>query len=198
MSTIQGFQVFSPIGFVNYPCKYTNLCRECESCDVSQSAGYFDRDNTDIISFYSRDYVNGMFIDLQKVSVVQHIYITKIVLIIFFALTVRKSMESVVPIVRSDNHIESILRREDQSITNILDLFIKSNSGIHVMRAIEPNLRLGRIIKNYLNVTSSVPRCEFWDTVESEKCLRIASRKQIGDALIKYQSKQSDNANVKE
>lgn len=59
MSTIQGFQVFSPIGFVNYPCKYTKLCRECESCDVSQSAGYFDRDNSDVISFYSRDYVNG-------------------------------------------------------------------------------------------------------------------------------------------
>lgn len=61
MNTIQGFQVFSPIGFVNYPCKYTNLCRECESCDVSQSAGYFDRDNYDIISFYSRDYVNSKY-----------------------------------------------------------------------------------------------------------------------------------------
>lgn len=59
MNTIQGFQVFSPIGFVNYPCKFTNLCRECDSCDVSQSAGYFDHDNFDIISFYSRDYVNG-------------------------------------------------------------------------------------------------------------------------------------------
>lgn len=59
MNTVQGFQVFSPIGFVNYPCKYTNLCKECDSCDVSQSAGYFDRENTDIISFYSRDYVDG-------------------------------------------------------------------------------------------------------------------------------------------
>lgn len=105
-------------------------------------------------------------------------------------------MESLVPIVRSDNHIESILHREDQSITNILDLFIKSNSGIHVMRAIEPNLRLGRIIKNHLNTTNSIPRCEFWDTDQSSKCLRIASRKQIGDALIKYQSKPSDNINI--
>lgn len=59
MNTIQGFQVFSPIGFANYPCKYTKLCRECETCDVSQSAGYFDQENADIISFYSRDYVNG-------------------------------------------------------------------------------------------------------------------------------------------
>lgn len=95
-------------------------------------------------------------------------------------------MESLVPIVRSDNHIESIVHREDQSIVNILDLFIKSNSGIHVMRAIEPNLRLGRIIRNYLNVSNSVPQCELWDTDQSFKCLHIASRKQIGDALIKY------------
>lgn len=114
-----------------------------------------------------------------------------------FLFTVRKSMESLVPIVRSDNHIESILHREDQSIMNILDLFIKSNSGIHVMRAIEPNLRLGRILKSHLNTTNSVPRCEFWDTDQNSKCLRIASRKQIGDALIKYQSKSSDNVIIK-
>lgn len=105
-------------------------------------------------------------------------------------------MESMVPIVRNDNLIDSILQREDQSIRNILDLFIKSNSGIHVMRAIEPNLRLGRIVKNYLNATNVVPQCELWDTDQSSKCVRIASRKQIGDALIKYQSKQSDTVNI--
>lgn len=59
MSTIQGFQVFSPIGFMMYPCKLANLCRECEGCDVSQATGYFDKDNNDIISFYSRDYIEG-------------------------------------------------------------------------------------------------------------------------------------------
>lgn len=104
-------------------------------------------------------------------------------------------MESLVPIVRSDNYIETILHRDDQSIKNVLDLFIKSNTGIHVMRAIEPSLRLGRFIKNYLNETNSIPRCAFWDTDQSAKCLRIASRKQIGDALIKFQNKQIDNVN---
>lgn len=107
--------------------------------------------------------------------------------------TVRKSLESLVPIVRSDNHIENILHRDDQSITNILDLFIKSKSGIHVMRAIEPNLRFGRTIKNYLNESNPIPACEFWDTDQNSKCLRIASRKQIGDVLVKYQNKQSDH-----
>lgn len=59
MNTIQGFQIYSPIGFMMYPCKFTRLCRECESCDVSQSSGYFDRFNYDVTSFYSRDYVEG-------------------------------------------------------------------------------------------------------------------------------------------
>lgn len=59
MNTIQGFQVYSPIGFMQYPCKFTTMCNACETCDVSQSSGYFDRHNYDVISFYSRDYVEG-------------------------------------------------------------------------------------------------------------------------------------------
>lgn len=65
MNTIQGFQVFSPIGFMNYPCAYTNLCKECESCDVSQSGGYFDKHNYDVVSFYSRDYVDGKDVEFN-------------------------------------------------------------------------------------------------------------------------------------
>lgn len=101
----------------------------------------------------------------------------------------RKSLERFVPIVRTDNDIASIIHREDQSITNILDFFVKSNSNIHVMRAIEPNIRFGRIVRNYLNSTKSVPQCDLWQTDDSSKCVRIASRKQIGDALIKFEDK---------
>lgn len=61
MNTIQGFQIFSPIGFMQFPCKETGLCSICENCDVSQSSGYFDQKNYDVISFYSRDYVDGEF-----------------------------------------------------------------------------------------------------------------------------------------
>lgn len=59
MNTIQGFQIFSPIAFMQYPCKHTKLCNACDNCDVGQSSGYFDRRNYDVISFYSRDYVEG-------------------------------------------------------------------------------------------------------------------------------------------
>lgn len=113
--------------------------------------------------------------------------------LLFYFFAVRKSMERFVPIVRFDNQIENLLNRDDQSIANILDLFMKSNSGIHIMRAIEPNIRFGRILRNYLNVTNSIPKCEFWNTDKATKCIRIASRKHLGDAIIKFQSKQSDN-----
>lgn len=60
MNTIQGFQIYSPIGFVHYPCNLANFCKECDTCDVSQGGGYFDKENSDVISFYSRDYVKGI------------------------------------------------------------------------------------------------------------------------------------------
>lgn len=59
MNTIEGFQVFSPVAFRTFPCKWTGLCKECDTCDVSSSSGYFDRHNTDVVSFYSQDYVDG-------------------------------------------------------------------------------------------------------------------------------------------
>lgn len=71
MNTIQGFQVFSPIGFQSYPCLYTGLCRECPTCDVGQHLGYFDRQNVDVISFYSRDYVEGMLVGDWRVVYVE-------------------------------------------------------------------------------------------------------------------------------
>lgn len=93
------------------------------------------------------------------------------------------------PIVRADSDIEQIFQRDDQSITNILDVFVKADSDIHVMRAIEPNIRFGRAIKNHLSMAKAMPVCDLWDTVDSEKCIRIASKKQIGDAVIRFESK---------
>lgn len=62
MNAIQGFQVFSPIGFVMYPCNMANFCKVCESCDVSQASGYFDQYNSDVVAFYGRDYVEGKLV----------------------------------------------------------------------------------------------------------------------------------------
>lgn len=104
----------------------------------------------------------------------------------------RKALEQLVPIVRGDNDIDSILERADQSIKSIIDLFIKANTGIHVMRAIEPNLRFrSAAIQNLMQSSPYIPHCEYWDSDQSGKCIRIASQKQIGAAIIKYTTENS-------
>lgn len=67
MNTIQSFQIYSPVGFTNYPCKFTSFCKECDACDVSQASGYFDMHNFDVLAFYGKDYVDGKrtFIGLE-------------------------------------------------------------------------------------------------------------------------------------
>uniref|UniRef100_A0AAG5DVZ9 Hexosyltransferase n=1 Tax=Anopheles atroparvus TaxID=41427 RepID=A0AAG5DVZ9_ANOAO len=174
MNTIQGFQVFSPIGFMMYPCEWTGLCKPCENCDVGQGSGYFDRANYDVVSFYSNDYVAA-----------------------------RKQLEPALPIVRSDRDIPNLLLNDsvphgfDATITSILDLFARSDSKIHVLRAIEPNLRFGRAISNFLaNDTHgerfSKLRCPEEDR---QRCIRIASKKQIGDVFVQN-TKQYENREV--
>uniref|UniRef100_A0A182SW67 Hexosyltransferase n=1 Tax=Anopheles maculatus TaxID=74869 RepID=A0A182SW67_9DIPT len=175
MNTIQGFQVYSPIGFMMYPCEWTGLCKPCENCDVGQSSGYFDRANYDVVSFYSNDYV--------------------------FA---RKQLEQLLPIVRNDRDIVNLLSTNStqpitsSTITNIIDLFTLSNSKIHVLRAIEPNLRYGRSIANFLSndpYGEQFAKLHCSEEAERRQCIRIASKKQIGDVFVQY-SKQFENREV--
>ncbi|XP_055911930.1 chondroitin sulfate glucuronyltransferase [Eupeodes corollae] len=197
MNTIQGFQVYSPIGFMMYPCKFAHFCKECETCDVSQSAGYFDRWNYDVISFYSKDYVEA-----------------------------RKKLQDTVPIVHNDNDIELLLNRADKTINTILDIFVGAQLPIHILRGVEPNLRYGTAIKNFLETTSDIPKCPAYsleinnsnkiqnnnvnnysneiplrsdnlsssNSLSSRKCIHLASRKQIGDSIIRFEDK-SINSN---
>lgn len=104
-------------------------------------------------------------------------------------LAARKMIQQTVPIVHNDNDIELIINRFDQSVNNIMDMFIKSKLSIHILRAIEPNLRFGGSIKNYISkVANILPSCQYRNHTEnSSKCIRLASRKQIGDALIKFE-----------
>ncbi|XP_052861814.1 chondroitin sulfate synthase 2 [Anopheles cruzii] len=165
MNTIQGFQVFSPIGFMMYPCEWTRLCKLCENCDVGQSIGYFDRSNYDVVSFYSNDYVAS-----------------------------RKEMESVLPIVRTDRDIINLLdlntTKTDSrgTIANIVELFTRAGSKIHVLRAIDPNLRFGNSMNNFLANDPYAERISKLRCTANDKqqCVRIASKKQIGDLLMQY------------
>jgi Chondroitin N-acetylgalactosaminyltransferase len=160
MNTIQGFQVFSPIGFMMYPCRFTGLCKECSTCDVGQSSGYFDRKNYDVVSFYSRDYVDA-----------------------------RKRMESEIPIVHNDHDIVGLMNRTSASMNvRIVDLFLQPDMPVHVLRAVEPNLRLGLALQSHLDQQQAgnvhIPVCQYRNTANYEQCIKYGSRKQIGEAIV--------------
>lgn len=105
---------------------------------------------------------------------------------IIFPFPARKLLESQVPIVRTDGDIELLVNRRDKSVQNILDMFLKANVPLHVLRAIEPNLRFGAAVRELIAKTKEAPICPYWNTDGADQCVHIFSRKQIGDVLIKF------------
>ncbi|TDG41640.1 hypothetical protein AWZ03_011938 [Drosophila navojoa] len=164
MNTIQGFQVYAPIGFQLYPCNWAHFCKECDTCDISQSSGYFDRQNQDVIAFYSRDYVQA-----------------------------RKLLDPLgLPIMRSDLDIDQLLlatsKPRTSKIESILDMFVAAQHTVHILRAVEPHLRFGLDVRNHLARGGSLPPT-LPQSCGGQHCIHLASRKQIGDAIIRYEDK---------
>lgn len=88
-------------------------------------------------------------------------------------------------IIRSDKDILDILKRSDSSIKSVLDVFVRAKTSVHVLRAVEPNLRFGEQVANYLAKHPSMPQCPAAnDDREWRKCARVASKKQFGEILI--------------
>lgn len=61
-------------------------------------------------------------------------------------------------------------------------MFVKSQNPVHLLRAVEPTLRLGQGISKYIEKYSekTFPKCLH----SEEKCVNLASRKQIGEMVI--------------
>ena len=125
--------------------------------------------------------------------------------------TARKSLETILPITRSDTDIEQLLQRAPKNLNTILDMFVAAKLPIHILRGVEPNLRFGVSIRNFIESISNmadIPQCMAPGDINNEnadlnaqerwgesamgskrKCIHLASRKQIGDALIRYEDK---------
>ena len=59
MSTMQGVQVFSPVPFSQYHPDVIEDLHTYEKLDVNRNTGHFDPYNTEHISFYVSDYLEG-------------------------------------------------------------------------------------------------------------------------------------------
>ena len=88
------------------------------------------------------------------------------------------------PIIRSDKDIPELWSRADKSINTVLDVFVKAQTTVHVLRAVEPNLRFGEQLANHLKRAKELPVCPK-GAKEKGKCARVASKKQFGEILIK-------------
>lgn len=102
--------------------------------------------------------------------------------------TARKKLEAFVPIVRKDADIVNLQSRQYKDIHRVLDIFIRAQTSVHLLRAVEPTLRFGigleKFLHNISGQSQSLPKCEFLNTSMDWKCINLASRRQLGEAIV--------------
>lgn len=101
--------------------------------------------------------------------------------------------------VKKDRDIELLMNLPEQDpsdkIDGIIDIFLKSPQTIHILRAIEPNLRTGTAFLNHLLATGDTPQCYAENSPFSNKCRRIGSKKQLSEAIAQYEDEVLNGAN---
>jgi hypothetical protein len=57
---------------------------------------------------------------------------------------------------------------------------------VHLLRATEPTLRFGKRLAEFLEVNDDepLPKCEYLNTSMDWKCVNLASRKQLAEAVV--------------
>lgn len=99
----------------------------------------------------------------------------------------RKKLEPFVPIIRKDTDIVNLLSRQYQEVNRVLDVFLRAQTSVHLLRAVEPTLRFGMGLEKFLekrNPDESLPKCEYQNTSMDFKCVNLASRRQLSEAVV--------------
>ncbi|XP_058800240.1 chondroitin sulfate synthase 2 isoform X2 [Phymastichus coffea] len=157
MNTISQWQVFSPIPFVQY---HPDVIRYNENkhveFDIIQQHGRYDEHNYDFVSFYTKDY-----------------------------LTVRKSIENLVPSVRTDKDIASIIKlSQTVSIGSIFEMFV-AFSNFNAFRAVEPALKLKYRDLNCIGTRNNITL----DTCIKQRNLQLGTRSQLTRLIFDYKER---------
>jgi chondroitin polymerizing factor len=110
-----------------------------------------------------------------------------------FTILARKKLEPYVPIIRKDADIINLQSRQYQDVIRVLDIFIRAQTSVHLLRAVEPTLRFGIGLEKFLakNTGEPLPKCDFLNTTDDWKCVNLASRKQLGEAVVAIEHAQS-------
>ncbi|KMQ82964.1 chondroitin sulfate synthase 2-like protein [Lasius niger] len=159
MNTISRYQIFSPIPFIEF---HPDIIYADEAArdevDVNSNYGKYDEHNYNNIAFYIKDY-NAM----------------------------RQTVETNIPLARSDKDIATLLKLSKHSpVTSLFEMYV-SFSDMHIFRAIEPTLKI-----KYKDVN-----CD--DTANDnihKSCLKLRNnhlgkRSQLAGLILDYQNHQA-------
>lgn len=133
INTVLQWQVFSPVPFSEYhpDIVYQDLERPKE-LDINKKYGHYDVNSARHISFYLKDYMTG-----------KHHFLSLFFMFWIFLYLInlaRRKVEQQMPIIKADRDLPA--PSVSQPYSSIYSLFVQKMEEIHVLRAVEPVLRL--------------------------------------------------------
>jgi len=152
-------QVFSPIPFQEYnpDIVYNSDLPEPEQMDINKNYGHYDSMNTDLISFYATDYIAGNFTYVPDTAFASASRKSSLLILKLRSLLIpaREKIKDKLPVVTSDKDIDHFLPLMSAPtlasnstgflgnlvINKLYSLFVRA-SDVHILRAVEPSLRL--------------------------------------------------------
>ncbi|XP_043515784.1 chondroitin sulfate synthase 2 [Frieseomelitta varia] len=154
MNTISQYQIFSPIPFMEYhpDIAHINDIKQIDT-DINRNHGRFDEYNFNNIAFYVKDYN-----------------------------TMRKTIEASIPIIHSDRDISSVLKfSQSIPVTSLFEMFV-SFSNLHILRAIEPALKVRYKNVDYVDIIDNNNFCT------RSKNFHLGRRSQLARLILDYQT----------
>ncbi|XP_046617698.1 chondroitin sulfate synthase 2 [Neodiprion virginianus] len=156
MNTISQWQVFSPMPFVEYhpDIAYSESKAKENELDINRNYGRYDEYNFNHVAFYAKDYTS-----------------------------IRKLAESIIPTVRADRDIATVLKPSKQNLINsAFELFILFGD-LHPFRALEPALKIRYKEMNCRGTQSDVTHIDCMKA----RSLNLGNRGQLAKLVLQYQ-----------
>ncbi|RZF45951.1 hypothetical protein LSTR_LSTR008328 [Laodelphax striatellus] len=167
MNTIIQWQIFSPVPYTEFnpAIVYGPETARPADLDINKNVGHFDSHNTKHISFYNEDYA-----------------------------TARKALESTIPMVKNDKDILNLFQNQAANLTHyavhtLYSMFVRK-SNVHVLRGVEPSLRLRYEEKSCPVDNQSSPSATstgLYNDCILTRSLNLGTRSQLAKLILDYQ-----------